>query len=53
MKLFRGHMDNVKGRVHQWDYFFFDDSDIQKLLPLPLLMTKSLQHKCQIICYTF
>jgi hypothetical protein len=30
MRLFRGHMNSVKGRVHQGDYIFFDGSDIQK-----------------------
>ena len=30
MKLFRGHMDSVKGRVYHGDYILFDGSDIQK-----------------------
>lgn len=30
MKLFRGHMNSVKGRVCHGDYILFDGSDIQK-----------------------
>ena|GEM_PF-457572 len=30
MKLFRGHMNSVKGRIYHGDYIFFDGSDIQK-----------------------
>lgn len=30
MKLFRGHMESVKGRIHHGDYILFDGSDIQK-----------------------
>ena len=30
MKLFRGHMDSVKGRINHGDFILFDGSDIQK-----------------------
>ncbi len=30
IKLFRGHMNSVKGRIQHGDYIFFDGSDIQK-----------------------
>jgi hypothetical protein len=30
LKLFRGHMNSVKGRVQNGDYILFDGSDIQK-----------------------
>ena len=30
MKLFRGHMNSVKGRIYHGDYILFDGSDIQK-----------------------
>jgi hypothetical protein len=29
-KLFRGHMESVKGKIHHGDYILFDGSDIQK-----------------------
>lgn len=30
LKLFRGHIESVKGRINNGDYIFFDGSDIQK-----------------------
>lgn len=30
LKLFRSHMNNVKGRIYHGDYILFDGSDIQK-----------------------
>lgn len=30
IKLFRGHMNSVKGRIQHGDYILFDGSDIQK-----------------------
>lgn len=29
-KLFRGHMESVKGKIHHGDYILYDGSDIQK-----------------------
>ncbi len=29
-KLFRGHMESVKGKIHHGDYILFDGSDVQK-----------------------